>query len=264
VPSNGLLIEGGATTSSGAGNSGASAYAALIYDVPDGATLGKLNLTVAPNSATTPSTTLELCPLTTQSFQAEEGGPMSDAPSYNCSNNITAAQASSAYVFDVSSLVSSGALAVAILPTSPADRVVLSQPGTKSLDVQPAPDTTVASPPGSGSPSGFGSSWPTDTGTAVGAAPTAPFVSALPLTPSSSAAPEPLLAQPRSTQGAPVANPSTQNSDRALVASASTSTEPRAWVGVIFLVALLLAAALWMASGRSATGRDGGRPIVQR
>lgn len=260
VPSNGLLIEGGPTTSSGAGDSGASAYAALSYDLPDGATVGKLTLTVAPNSATTPSATLELCPLTTQSFQAEDGGPMSDAPSYSCARNTTAPQTSGSYQFDVSTIVSSGGFAVAILPTSPSDRVVLSQPDSKSLEVRPPVDTTassLASSPGdTGSSSGFSSAAGPYAGNSpgVGSAPlnipgdmgaptpSAPGVAVAPL-PSAPASSS--FAQPVST-----ANPVASANAAVRYTSPTTSSGPTPWVGIVFLAVLLLAAALWMGAGR--------------
>lgn len=272
VPSGGLLVEGGPTSSSGAGNAGATAFAALAYGLPDGATAGKLTLTVAPNTATTSSSTLELCPLTSQNFQPEEGGPMSDAPSYNCSKNVTASAASGSYQLDVSSLVSSGGLGVAILPTSPADRVVLSRPDSQSLQVQAPTDTTPATPAdtgssgsygsnaitGTGSPAAAGSGLQGDTGTA------APSVSGLPVSPAPSAALSPSLAQPKSTTNPkPATSSVTPGTNTALVASATSDSGPRPWVGVIFLVALVAAAALWMAAGRSATTGARG-PLSER
>lgn len=258
VPSNGILVQGGLTSSSGAGDSGATAYGALAYAVPNGATVGKLTLAVAPNSATTPSATLELCPLTTQNFQSEQGGPMSDAPSYNCSKNVTAAQASSSYQFDVSSLVSSGALTVAILPTSPTDRVALSQPDNQSLQVQTSTDTTVASPADTGSSSNsFGSTGGGDTGSSSLAnipAGTSGATSSLGVaaTPVPSSPLSPTLAEPKSTanQSAPLATPG-------LAASTSSGAGPRPWVGAILLVVLLTAVGLWMGAGRAATTRAG-------
>ena len=257
VPSNGLLIQGGPTSSAGVGNAGAIAYAALTYDVPAGATVGKLTLTVAPNTATTPSTTLELCPLTIQSFQSEQGGPMSDAPSYNCTNNVTAAQASNSYQFDVSPLDKSGVLSLAILPTSPTDRVVLSQPDAQSLPVEASSDTTVASPADTGSSSGnFGSTAGTDTGSSAAAAPlvtsgATPFPTGAAATAVPSAPLSPSLAQPKD-----ITNPSTNRANTALVTPAASTAGPKPWIGVLFLVVLLAAAALWMGAGRSASAEQ--------
>ena len=132
IPSNGLLVEGGMSDSS------PTAFAALVYNLADGGSVSSLTLTVAPNSGTTPDSTLEICPLKATTIVAEQGGPMSDAPAYQCSHKVTASPGSSgsSYKFDASTLVSNGALAVAILPSSPTDRVVLSQPDGSSLAVQ--------------------------------------------------------------------------------------------------------------------------------
>jgi hypothetical protein len=263
VPSNGLLVEGGPTSASGAGDTGATAYAALVYDVPDGATVSNLTLAVAPNSASTPSTSLELCPLTTQDFQPEEGGPMSDAPSYNCTNNVTAAQSSNSYQFNVSSLVASGTLAVAILPTSPPDRVVLSQPDTKSLQVQEPSDTTSGSPSDTGSSSGvFGSTAGTDTGSAIGAPSGTPTdtggssssLSGVAATPVSSAAVIPALAVPSAAPPGSTPASSQPQANTELSAAAAPSAGPKPWVGLLFLLLLLVVAALWKGAGRSAAG----------
>lgn len=137
VPSNGLLVEGGPTASSPA------AFAALLYSLGQGASASTLTLQVTSNSATTPNSTLEVCPLSSDSFNAQEGGPASAAPSYDCTKKVTASASSNgtSYQFDASSLVSNGTLAVAVLPTSPSDRVVFNAPDSNSLAVQ-APSTS--------------------------------------------------------------------------------------------------------------------------
>jgi hypothetical protein len=129
VPSDGLLVQGGVNNP--------SAFAAVVYDVAAGATVGQLTLTVARPSATTPGAKLEACPLTVSSITPEQGGAMSDAPHYNCAHKATGAPSKdgNTYAFSVSNLVTSGALAVAILPTTSSDRVVFSKPGTSSLPV---------------------------------------------------------------------------------------------------------------------------------
>lgn len=166
VPAKGLLVEGGVSSSSGAGDTGAAAYAALAYQVPSGQAPGKLTLDVAANSATTPDTTLELCPLDKTTFTPQQGGAMSGAPAYKCTKHVTAAPSSngSSYQFDVSSLVSDGSLAVAILPTMPTDRVVLNQPGDQSLDLpgsssggSTSSDTTTTTAPATGGSAGSSS-----------------------------------------------------------------------------------------------------------
>src|SRR5580704_7395485 len=55
VPAQGLLVEGPSNSP--------VAYAALVYYLPIGSTASTLTLTIAANSASTPGTTLELCPL---------------------------------------------------------------------------------------------------------------------------------------------------------------------------------------------------------
>ena len=259
VPQNGLLVQGGPTSTSGAADTGAAAFAALIYQLPDGATVGPLTLSVAASSATTPTTTLELCALTTQQFRAEQGGPMSDAPAFDCTKNVTAAQSSSSYQFNVASLVSNGALAVAILPTSPTDRVVLSQPGDQSLTVQQGTTTTTFSSgssdssgisgslatPAAGTSGSAGSgaaALPSSTGAALNAVPSSP------ITPTFGVAQAPSIAQTAPSAPTPgaIAPPKF-----AQIASNSSGVGTKPWLGLIFLVALLAAAGLWMGAGRA-------------
>jgi hypothetical protein len=156
VPADGLLIQGGTSPAS------PSAFGAVVYSVPDGSQIGKLTLVVAPSSASIPLTKLELCPLTSTIFTAAQGGAMADAPKFDCQRHVTAEPAASGatYEFDVASLVGNGSLALAILPTSPTDRVVLSAPDGNSLALTAASARTgassggsVTSPVPSGSPS---------------------------------------------------------------------------------------------------------------
>jgi hypothetical protein len=146
VPSDGMLVQGGASTTS------PSAFGAVVYSVPERSTVGKLTLAVAPGSASVPLTKLELCPLVSPAFESSQGGAMSGAPKFDCAKNVTAQPTSSGntYEFDVSSLVNDGALAVAILPTSPMDRVALAAPDANSLAITtpPLPSTgSSATPP---------------------------------------------------------------------------------------------------------------------
>src|SRR3954453_21327696 len=138
VPATGLLVQGGP--------SAPSAYAALSYELDSGVAAGKLTLAVAPNSASTPGASLQLCPLTSSTFSPEQGGAMADAPTYDCKTKVSGGpnDDGTAYEFTVSSLASSDALAIAILPVDPTTRVVLSQPGDSSLTTEQsaAPPTT--------------------------------------------------------------------------------------------------------------------------
>ena len=137
VPAQGLLIDGGPKSTSGASDGTPAAYGALVYSVPVGARTITLSFTVATTSASTPASTLELCPLTKATIKVEQGGPISDAPSFDCHSNVTDEPpvGSTTYLFDAATLVSKGRLAVAILPTSGLERVVLAEPGASSLDL---------------------------------------------------------------------------------------------------------------------------------
>lgn len=159
VPPNGLLVEGGQRSP--------TAYAAVVYDVPQGAVVGKLTMTVATEGGqpdATPATNLQVCPLQSAAISPEQGGPMSDAPAYSTGHCLTGGASSSggSYSFNVSALVTDGALAVAILPTTPTDRVVFAPPGADSLQIQ----QTAGS--GSGSSGALGSS--TDSNASTGSA----------------------------------------------------------------------------------------------
>ena len=134
VPADGLLIEGGP--------SAPVAYAALVYPLASGTDVGKLTLRIAPNSATNPNSSLEVCPLDQPSINAEQGGPMTDAPAYKCDTHASAKPADGGYQFDVAALVSDGALAVAVVATDPTDRIVLSAPDAESLEVRSAAGST--------------------------------------------------------------------------------------------------------------------------
>src|SRR5581483_2808404 len=90
VPADALLVEGGPGSTSGSTDTGATAFAALGHLIPSGATGVTLSLGVASGTITTPGATLEICPLGTSSFIAEQGGPMDDAPTYDCSRHVTA------------------------------------------------------------------------------------------------------------------------------------------------------------------------------
>jgi hypothetical protein len=84
--------------------------------------------------------------------------------------------ADGAYVFDVSTLVRGDAVAVAILPTTTASRIVFATPTDDSLKVTPAaPDTPVGSAtPGPTATPSFEPAAPTVAGTRETAAPAEP------------------------------------------------------------------------------------------
>jgi hypothetical protein len=239
VPAQGLLVQGGTSGSP-------VAYAGLVYDLPIGATASTLTLTIAPNSVTTPDATLELCPLVNPVLNPEQGGPSSDAPAYSCTNSVSAVPNSqgSAYQFNVSGLVTEGTLAVAILPVSATDRVVFSQPGDASLDVQlgaagqstqaPILSSGVAPNPGFATPQYV----PTPLSAAAGEPP-APGSNAPTTT-----APAPTEAQssPRATNPIPVFALSSDNASPLAVA--------------LVVAGLSGGAVLWFSTGRRRPGED--------
>jgi len=144
VPAGGLLVQGGSDESSPV------AIAAITYDLPTDSSVGKLVLHVAAGSGTTPNSSLALCPLRDPDFTQAQGGAMSDAPKYDCAHQVVAGPSGdgSSYTFSVAGLRAGDAVAVAILPASPAARVVLSPPAANSLAVTEltAPDAGVPAP----------------------------------------------------------------------------------------------------------------------
>jgi hypothetical protein len=233
VPAGGLLVQGGL-------GGPPTAYAALVYELGQGVGAQTLTLPVAPNSLTTPSTALQLCQLLQPINHPEQGGPLTDAPPYNCAKQVTAAPSADGktYQFAVSGMTTDQILAVAILPTGPADRVVLSAPDGNSLATQSAPVETGPSA--------------TDTGFAA---------EAIPALPSDAIAASPLIAGPTSadvpalTAGPSVATPpragGPSDAGGAFVPVVSARPAKATPLLVVLLVAGALGgAALWLYAGR--------------
>jgi hypothetical protein len=232
VPADGLLVQGGPT--------GPTAFAAVTYSFDPGAAVGQLTLTVARPSATTPASALQVCPLTESSFLGVQGGPMSEAPAYSCTNKATAQPDDSGdnYKFTVANLAVQGSLALAILPVDPTTRVVLSKPGTSSLEVT-APAASVPT----GSDDVSTTEPPATQDTAPAPAPNTAALSA-PSAPSlpAATAPTPEVAP------SPTPTPTTSSGNFA-TASATSHKNSTPWtLGV--LGGLLAAAALWGFAGR--------------
>ena len=251
VPAQGLLVEGP--------SSSPVAYAALVYYLPAGATATTLTLTIAANSASTPKTTLELCPLVNPVLNPEQGGPTSDAPAYDCAKNVSAGPDSegSGYQFQVSSFVSDGSLAVAILPTGLTDRVVFDQPDANSLAVQSppagAPTQTQSPSPGvtpnptSGTPIPESTAIPSLGITDFGATPSpaAGFGAAASTGSPSPSAAAPAQASPRSYAAIPAFR--TIDGDNASPLMVA-----------LVVAGLLGGGALWLINGRRRPGEDDG------
>ena len=137
VPSRGLLVQGG-------GGGAPTAFSALLFELDAGTTATTLTLAVASASVSTPAT-LQVCRLLSPINHPEQGGPMGDAPVYDCSHKVTATASANTYKFDVSGLLQDNMVAVAILPTGPVDRVVLNAPDDKSLATEGGSPTAAGS-----------------------------------------------------------------------------------------------------------------------
>jgi hypothetical protein len=266
VPANGLLVEGGSSAAS------PTAYAALAYQLPATATVGVLTLIVAPQSATTPNSTLRICPLTNPALNAEQGGPMTDAPAYDCTHSTTAHASPSGnnFQFRVSTLASNGTLAVALLPTAPTDRVVFNQAGADSLTVAEAANITTTT-------TGFGA------GNAVAPGPIPPTPTNLSPTPTNLSPVAAVGAPPTSgpptspagdvgvpaTQTPSLANPPTTPTTQALnqPPSALPIAVSQGMAGgnltsvIVVLAGLAVTATLWAFAGRTTRPFDDFRPM---
>ena len=131
VPSDGLEVQGPATHP--------ASIAAVSFTFNQNASATFLTLQVAPNSITAPNTAIEACPLTSH-LKPEQGGPIADAPTFDCSLAApgTAISSSTSWKFDLSSMSNNGAVAVALVPTGQTDRVVFSKAVVQDLAVAPS------------------------------------------------------------------------------------------------------------------------------
>ena len=262
VPAQGLLVQGGPGATTGPGDTGATAYAALVFGVAPGATVGHLTLTAAPGSLSTPAAVLEVCALTDSAFSSVQGGPISAAPPYDCSHDVTATESStSTFAFSVADLVSGSQLAVAVLPTSPLERVVLVAPGEGTLE------TTAAS--------SAGLTGVTTVPTTLGSVPAAvpePATTALPTAPASvsavgstSPAPAPAVSPAvaplpaSSTTAAPSGTSGVPGAATAIVGSTTESSGANPAAAIVAAGLVVLGALAWRSAGRqSSTGPTGG------
>jgi hypothetical protein len=224
VPSNGLLLQGGL--------SGPSAYAALAFTLPPDTAAASLTLDVA--STATQATSVQACPAR-PGWKPAQGGPMADAPPYDCARSVAAVLTADSkhLVFrDVSGLATiEGALSLALVPGD-SDRVALAKPGASALAVQQAAPPLAAAPPAVAPASG---------GDAGGSGLTAPppVQAAGPLVPAPAAA----AAAPAPAVAAPMASTATtaggQHSAPVQEAAHQTTTGVRALLLVEALLTLI-------------------------
>lgn len=238
VPEGGLLIQGSSDDP--------IAFGALTFDLSDGREPLTLTLSVVPESVSTPTSTLLLCSLTSP-FDAADGGPIDDAPSYDCDGAIDAEpDESGSYTWDVSSLPSGTELAVAVLGTGPADRVVIAPPGLDTLQVT---SSSVVAPP--------------TTPPVASSAPSAGDSTVPPLPSSGAATPAPpgLLLGPTTGQAAPIAPsaPSISGPTAPLpftpVESSTSAAANMAAVALLFLLAVS-AGTTWVLAGNDSGAVD--------
>ena len=248
-----LLVQGGASEP--------VAYAGISFVLGPDEQPQRLRLAVAPDSASTPATTLRLCPLTAPARDAA-GEPAADGPAFDCGTATVDAGPSSdgtSYEFDVSAFVAEATLDVAVLPSQSSDRVVLSAPAVDALEVASGPATggSTSSPspapvPAPSSSTGGGGTSSFDPGTSSSPSLSPPTASPLelpetgaapaPAEPAEEAAPRPELEAPAPLESVP--------------ASSGSDRGPR--TAPIVLVGLAAAAAArWACAGRDAAGGAG-------
>lgn len=251
VPADGLLIQGGPASP--------SALAALVYEVETGTTPDKLTLTIAPESTKTPAATLQLCALTAPSLQVQQGGPMANAPAYDCVRETSGdpSEDGKTYTFDVAALASSETLAVAILPTAPSDRVVFSKPGADSLVTAgsttiPESDFETTTDPEFSSPDGQSQTFEGSTSGPSTLDGFSSDASLPPLTPgefSSESAQPPLVADGGAVEAPTVT--SGVDPTAATLASSEAAEESHRIATTLLVLGLVAGAGLWTMAGRA-------------
>jgi hypothetical protein len=229
VPPDGMLVQNAATGLTPAASCASScplAVAALQFSLSQGAVADTLTLNITGHSVITQAPIA--CPATT-AFKAEEGGPWSDAPTYDCTHPVTGVvnAASTAVQFPMATLAKSDSLAVVVLAGGPADRIPFTKPGPDALSEK------VAVPP---TPSG-GVTPPSEPVTV-------PFPATVPLPVPGSVIPPPTSANAGVTALAPPSSPPTVAAS-GTSATATTQSQPvggglvgTLTVGLLFLVIL--------------------------
>ena len=252
VPTDGLLVQGGPTSP--------RALAALAYTLLAGETATTLTLKVAPSTVTTPSAPLVLCPLKAPTFQPVQGGPIADAPAYDCANQVAAKldTAGTAYAADVGSLVTNGSLAVALLAGDATSRIVLSKPDDSALATSGASTTSSGFPPVSAPSSGSASSGSVGTGSAE----SPPLASGAQAPPVDAAVQPPAVAAlaPQAADQATALN----NQAATPVASESSGNASHRSRLLLLIGCLCVAGVLWSFSGAAASTPLASGDLVDR
>jgi len=236
VPSDGLLVQGGASADS------PNAFAGLSFTLANGATPGSLTLKLAPSGNTVPSSTIKVCRLSGP-FSPAQGGDAATAPHFDCANAPTGAVSGDHVKVDLSSFTGGDEIDIALVPAAPTDRVVLAKPDSGALTITGGSSSASAVTSSTGFDDTSSASSPSSVDTSASYA-------ALP------AVDTPALAAPDvpSTPTTTTTTTSTARSEQlvAAPASSSTSSSPsgtHAWVVFLFLGAVTAAALLWMGAG---------------
>lgn len=245
VPEGGLLLQ--------AGPDGPSAYGAVEFELAGGEVPVLLRLRTADGSGTSPGSGVVACALT-EPFEPADGGPMSDAPGYDCGSSVRARAIDDGVSFelDLASFAGGPVLALALLPEGRADRVVLAAPGDDVLEVRADPTTADAA--------------------AFGADPASSAPSAVPAAPlrSTFAVPAPAVdgidAPPAATLELALVTPPVETRTRAAAApSAATTGASPASTGrsarqVLAVLAVVVMVGAWTLASRNAGGRPPALP----
>lgn len=236
VPDDGLLIQGSV-------NRAPVAFAAVGFTLEPDTRAKTLMVDVAPNSLSTPNAAIVACPLTT-SFTPAHGGPAAEAPEFDCSTNVEghASADGTSYSFDLSGFGGGGMVSTAILPTTPATRVVLLAPDGSSLDTSSA--TTVASPASPSVPEVGGevTSAVVETPPALPGVPSLPQISAGGSQPSTGATPVESAAPPAPAAYIPTAP----------LPVPTSLPAPTAWAVLLVLAGVIVGGAIWTRVGHAA------------
>lgn len=114
-----------------------SSVAALAYEIAPGAQVGALTLEIAQEAANAPGSEVHACALVEDAFEEAEGGPLREAPEWDCSDPALGEvdEDGAQITFEVGELAEDEGLAVAILPADGGSRLVFERPGTSSLEV---------------------------------------------------------------------------------------------------------------------------------
>jgi hypothetical protein len=246
APTEGLVVQGGAD------GVGPISFAALAFSYEAGSVPTVLRLPLASGSVAA-GTALQACAVLGPVNPAS-GGPMSEAPSYDCSAAVPATVEADAVTFDVSALATSAdELKVALLAAGPGDRIVFAKPdvsvltlrdvGSSSSAPEPAPEPEPAEVP---EPASFGSE--------VVALPPAFDLLAEALPPALPGSAAPSVAEPVAA-GAPVLPEVPQPAGldaTAELAAAGTDEGPSASLALLAALGLLVGAVLWGAASQAA------------